>query len=68
MMEWKKPIPVKIQGFANNMATISNAMAPTEAALGIAYHAKPVVRAQARLAVTASGLDAITLLFIEAWR
>lgn len=38
------------------------------AALGIAYHAKPVVRAQARLAVTASGLDAITLLFIEAWR
>ena len=31
MMEWKKPIPVKIQGFANNMATISNAMAPTEA-------------------------------------
>lgn len=38
------------------------------AALGIAYHAKPVVRARAKLAVTASGLDAVALLFIESWR
>ena len=37
------------------------------AGIGVAFHAKPVVRAQAKYQVTAVGLDGLMLLFKEAW-
>ena len=37
------------------------------AGIGVAFHAKPVVRAQAKYQVTAAGLDGLMLLFKEAW-
>lgn len=37
------------------------------AGIGVAFHAKPVVRAQAKYQVTTVGLDGLMLLFKEAW-
>lgn len=37
------------------------------AGLGVAYHAKPLVRSRAAHAIGAVGLDGLTLLFVEAW-
>lgn len=38
------------------------------AGLGVAFHAKPVVQAKAKLAIRHAGLEAIILLFREAWK
>ena len=37
------------------------------AGIGVAFHAKPVVRAQTKYQVTTVGLDGLMLLFKEAW-
>lgn len=37
------------------------------AGIGVAFHAKPVVRVQAKYQVTTVGLDGLMLLFKEAW-
>ena len=38
-----------------------------QAGLGVAFHAKPMVKMQAPYAIDASGLDAVTLFFKESW-
>ncbi len=37
------------------------------AGVGVAFHAKPMVKMQAPYAIDASGLDAVTLFFKESW-